>query len=175
MSTTVLRMVMSESLIFYAIAIVAVGAGVLVVTLRNIVHAVMFLALFLLSIAGLYASLKLDFLVVVQVFIFVGAVVVLFLFIVMLTFKISDFSQAMSNRQRGLALGASSVMLFFLILALAKTNAFSNLHKQDAPSASGGFRELGTEILTTYVLPFELVSLVLLVALIGAIVIARKQ
>lgn len=163
---------MSESLIFYIIALVAVASGVLVVTLRNIVHAVMFLALFLLSIAGLYASLKLDFLVVVQVFIFVGAVIVLFLFIVMLTFKISDFSQTMSNRQRGLAFWASSGMLFFLILAIAKTNAFSNLHKQDTPAP---LRELGTEILTTYVLPFELVSLVLLVALIGAIVIARKE
>lgn len=166
---------MSESIIFYGIALVAVMSGVLVVTLRNIVHAVMFLALFLLSIAGLYASLKLDFLVVVQVFIFVGAVIVLFLFVVMLTFKISDFSQSMSNRQRGLALLVSSGMLFLLIFALAKTNAFNNLSRQDDPSASGGFRELGTEILTTYVLPFELVSLVLLVALIGAIVIVRTE
>lgn len=147
-------------------------SSVLVVTLRNIVHAVMFLALFLLSIAGLYASLKLDFLVVVQVFIFVGAVIVLFLFVVMLTFKISDFSQSMSNRQRGLALLVSSGMLFLLIFALAKTNAFSNLSRQDDPAP---LRELGTEILTTYVLPFELVSLVLLVALIGAIVIVRTE
>lgn len=163
---------MNEDLIFYSIALVAVMASVLVVTLRNIVHAVLFLALFLLSIAGLYASLKLDFLVVVQVFIFVGAVVVLFLFIVMLTFKISDFSQIMSNRQKGLAIWASSGMLFFLTLALIKTKTFSNLHKQNDPAL---LRELGTEILTTYVLPFELVSLVLLVALIGSIVIARKE
>jgi NADH-quinone oxidoreductase subunit J len=163
---------MSEVLIFYAIAAVAVGSGVLVVTMRNIVHAVIFLALFLLSIAGIYASLRFDFLVVVQVFIFVGAVIVLFLFIVMLTFKVADFSQTMSNRQKGLAFWASSGLLFLLFFALAKTNAFSNLSKQGEPAP---LRELGTEILTTYVLPFELVSLVLLVALIGAIVIARKE
>ncbi|MGR3310465.1 MAG: NADH-quinone oxidoreductase subunit J family protein [Candidatus Brocadiales bacterium] len=163
---------MSEGIIFYGIALVAVVSSILVVTVRNIVHAVLFLALFLLSIAGFYASLRLDFLVVVQVFIFVGAVVVLFLFIVMLTFKISDFSRTMSNRQRRLAFAASSGMLFFLILALAKTNAFNNLYKQNAPAS---LRELGTELLTTYVLPFELVSLVLLVALIGAIIIAKKE
>lgn len=163
---------MSESLIFYAIALVTVTSGVLVVTMRNIVHAVIFLALFLLSIAGIYASLRFDFLVVVQVFVFVGAVVVLFLFIVMLTFKISDLSMIMSNKLSKLAFWVSGGLFISIIIVLAKTNAFGNLQRQGNPAS---LKELGTEILTTYVLPFELVSLVLLVALIGAIVIARKE
>lgn len=155
---------------FYALAIIAVISALMVVSLKNLVHTVLSLALMLLSIAGLYLTLNAEFLALVQVLIYIGAIVILFIFLIMLTLKITDRHLKQSNN-RVIAFIVSCLLFILLIVVLDNTswNVASHIEIPDTIS------ELGRLLLTTYVLPFELVSLVLLGALIGAIVIARRN
>lgn len=155
---------------FYILAAIGIICGVLVVTIRNLVHAVLFLAVFLLSVAGLFITLNAEFLAIIQVFIFVGAIVVLFMFLIMLTYKVSDIFVPQGNQLKGVALVTSSV-LFCLIFYIFKAMKWNEV---TAVPITGDISRIGKLLLGQFVLPFELVSFVLLVALIGAIVIARK-
>ncbi|MBI4753321.1 NADH-quinone oxidoreductase subunit J [Candidatus Desantisbacteria bacterium] len=154
---------------FFILAAIGIVCGVLVVTVRNLVHAVLFLAVFLLSVAGLFITLNAEFLAIIQVFIFVGAIVVLFMFLIMLTYKVSDMAVPQGNQLKGVAIVTSSVLfcLIFYILKAMKWNEVS-------VPIIGDISQIGKLLLGQFVLPFELVSFVLLVALIGAIVIGRK-
>ncbi|MFH1859972.1 MAG: NADH-quinone oxidoreductase subunit J [bacterium] len=159
-----------SNMAFFVLAAIGIICGVLVVTVRNLIHAVLFLAVFLLSVAGLFITLNAEFLAIIQVFIFVGAIVVLFMFLIMLTYKVTDRAVPQGNQLKGVALVVSSVLfcLIFYILKAMKWNEVSSIPITDDVS------RIGKLLLGQYVLPFELVSFVLLVALIGAIVIARK-
>jgi NADH-quinone oxidoreductase subunit J len=172
---------MSEELIcsllpritFYVLALVGIICGILVVTVRHLVHAVLFLAGFLLSVAGLFIMLDAEFLAIIQVFIFVGAIVVLFMFLIMLTHKITDFSVAQSNQFKGVAF-VGVMVLFGLIFYVLNIMEWGE--KETAcVNITNDINRIGELLLSPYVLPFELISVVLLVALIGAMVIARKQ
>lgn len=155
---------------FFVLAAIGIVCGVLVVTVRNLVHAVLFLAVFLLSVAGLFITLNAEFLAIIQVFIFVGAIVVLFMFLIMLTYKVSDMANHQGNQLKGVAIVTSGVLfcLIFYILKAMKWN------ETVAVPIIGDISQIGKLLLGQFVLPFELVSFVLLVALIGAIVIGRK-
>ncbi|MBU0701426.1 NADH-quinone oxidoreductase subunit J [bacterium] len=159
-----------SNMAFFVLAAIGIICGVLVVTVKNLIHAVLFLAVFLLSVAGLFITLNAEFLAIIQVFIFVGAIVVLFMFLIMLTYKVSDMAVPQGNRLKGVALVVSSVLfcLIFYILKAMKWNEVTPVPITDDVS------KIGRLLLGQYVLPFELVSFVLLAALIGAIVIARK-
>ncbi len=160
-----------SNMTFFALAAIGIICGVLVVTVRNLVHAVLFLAVFLLSVAGLFITLEAEFLAIIQVFIFVGAIVVLFMFLIMLTYKVSDMAVPQGNRLKGAAIVVSGV-LFCLIFYIMKAMKWN----ETAPvvTITDDVARIGKLLLGQYVLPFELVSFVLLAALIGAIVIARK-
>ncbi|MBI4778820.1 NADH-quinone oxidoreductase subunit J [Candidatus Desantisbacteria bacterium] len=159
-----------SNMAFFVLAAIGIVCGVLVVTVRNLVHAVLFLAVFLLSVAGLFITLNAEFLAIIQVFIFVGAIVVLFMFLIMLTHKVSDMAVPQGNRLKGVALVISGV-LFYLIFYILKAMKWN----EAADTAiTGDVSRIGKLLLGQYVLPFELVSFVLLAALVGAIVIARK-
>ncbi|MEK7274301.1 MAG: NADH-quinone oxidoreductase subunit J [Candidatus Desantisbacteria bacterium] len=159
-----------SNMAFFVLAAIGIICGVLVVTVRNLVHAVLFLAVFLLSVAGLFITLEAEFLAIIQVFIFVGAIVVLFMFLIMLTYKVSDMAVPQGNRLKGAAIVVSGV-LFCLIFYIMKAMKWN----ETAPiTITDDVARIGKLLLGQYVLPFELVSFVLLAALIGAIVIARK-
>ncbi|MDI6780615.1 MAG: NADH-quinone oxidoreductase subunit J [bacterium] len=160
-----------SNMAFFVLAAIGIVCGVLVVTVRNLVHAVLFLAVFLLSVAGLFITLEAEFLAIIQVFIFVGAIVVLFMFLIMLTYKVSDMAVPQGNRLKGAAIVVAGV-LFCLIFYIMKAMKWN----EAAPvvTITDDVARIGRLLLGQYVLPFELVSFVLLAALIGAIVIARK-
>lgn len=157
---------------FYLLAMIAVFSATMVVTLRNLVHLVIFLAATLLSVAGLFLYLNAHFLAMVQIFLYVGGVTVLFLFAVMLTSGIADPSIRSTNDRKLPALLACAALFAVLYPAVSRA-AF--------PQAAGNFAagdvtdSLGVALLTKYVLPFEIASLLLLAALIGAVTLAKEE
>ena len=144
-----------------------VGGLGLVVT-RNVVHAALFLLLSLSAVAGLYLVLLAEFLALVQVLIYGGAVIIVVLFAIMLT-RNSEYPHISDNKQWPLA----------AITSLALAVIFGVAMLQSAPSAtnsnSPAFADLGNSLFTRWAVPFEIASIVLLVALIGALIIARSD
>lgn len=154
--------------LFAVVAIFTLGGAVGVVATRNVVHAALFLLLSLLGAAGSYLLLLAEFLALVQVLIYGGAVTIVVLFAVMLT-RSSEYPRITDNRQWPLALVTAAVLS--AVLGAAFWLAPPVLADPQAPV----FTELGAALFTKWALPFEIASLVLLVALIGAIIIARQQ
>lgn len=157
--------------VFYVIAALAVAGGLGVVLLRSTVYAALFLILTLLAVAGVYILLASEFLALVQILIYGGAVTVLLLFALMLT-RASDLPETMVGAQWPVAAFASSLLAGLLIAAVATT---------DWPGDAAGqitripFEELGDALFRQWAVPFEVASLVLLVALVGAIILARQE
>ena len=158
-------------LIFYVLAFVAGISALMVVTLKNIFHSALFLVLTFFSIAGLYILLGAEFLAGVQVLIYVGAITILMIFAIMMTYQLSNKSIRQVNEQKG---QATIVVLLFFLLSLA-TVIKTAWPISDASLPERNTFELGRQLLSTYVVPFEVVSVVLLVALIGAIIISRQD
>jgi len=159
-------------LAFYLLAFQTVFSAVMVVTLRNLVHNVIFLASTMLSIAGLFIFLNAEFLAMVQVFLYVGGVTVLFLFAVMLTYGIYDKNIKQTNNLKLTALIISIVLFALLFSVVLKTDF--NIAKTNL-TAGNVTDSIGVALISRYVLPFEIVSILLLVALIGAIVLAKEE
>lgn len=158
-------------LAFTALAAAAVASALGVVVLRSITHSAVSLAMCFLSVAGLYVLLQAEFIFAVQILIYVGAVMVLLLFAIMLTRESQSRRSNASNRQMVLAGGVSVAMLGVMVWVLGTTPWQTG----DAALVIDSTRALGEVLFNQYVLPFEVASLVLLVAMIGAIVIARDD
>ncbi len=154
--------------LFTIVAIFTLGGAVGVVATRNVVHAALFLLLSLLGAAGAYLLLFAEFLALVQVLIYGGAVTIVVLFAVMLT-RSSEYPRITDNKQWPLGLITATVLA--VVLGAAFWLAPDVAAEPQAPA----FTELGAALFTKWALPFEIASLVLLVALIGAIIIARTQ
>jgi NADH:ubiquinone oxidoreductase subunit 6 (subunit J) len=155
---------------FFVLAGVALIGAFLAVTLRNLVRSALGLILSFMGIAGIYFVLEAEFVAIVQVIIYIGAISVLILFAIMLTRGLMTSTASAENSQW---VGAAFIAL--LMFAILFFVAFStNWPSAPAASISDLMPKLGTELVTTYLLPFEAVSLLLLAALVGAIVIARE-
>ncbi len=133
---------------------------------RNVVHAALFLLLSLLAVAGLYVLLVSEFLALVQIFIYGGAIIIVLLFAIMLT-RFREYPRISDNSQWPLA-AVAGLAFFGLLTAAFLTNSQENEVRNRV-----AFTDLGHSLFTVWALPFEIASLVLLVALVGAIVIAR--
>lgn len=157
---------------FLAVACVVIGSALLVVTLRNIFHSLLFLALSFLGVAGVYIVLSADFLAAVQALVYIGAVTVLMMFALMLTHRVmtSNLSQT---------LGQWSVTSFPVTLGiltiLLKVLVFNPWGLKEPTKFQPTTGIIGQSLLTKYLLPFELASIVLLVAMIGAIILAKED
>jgi len=161
----------TQAAIFYILAALIVGSGVMVVTLKNVFHSLLFLVLCFFSVAGIYVLLHAEFVAAVQVLIYVGAVTVLLIFAIMMTAKIYSPSVRQLNDQVVPGLIIVGAILIVTLWALSRT-AWNV--SQDV-LAGQSTNVIGKSLLTTYVLPFEVVSVVLITALIGAIIIARRD
>ncbi len=154
---------------FTLVALVGVLAGFRIVTSTNVVHAALYLVVTLASVGAAYLLLAAEFVAWVQVLIYVGAIVVLLLFALMLT-RAPIGREALDNQQRGLAAIVGLVVLGGLVYLL--WGAFGGKEIQTSVTATA---KVGRALFRGYVLPFEVVSILLLAALIGAIVLARKE
>jgi NADH-quinone oxidoreductase subunit J len=158
--------------VFGLLAIVVLAAAVLVVTTRNIIHAALWLVVCFGALAGCYLVLTAEFLAWVQVLIYVGAVVVLMLFGAMLTRAPIGPTQDLDSRNRpaaalaGLATGG--------LFAVLSANAFRSAYIDVKHTPIGDGHALGTAVFRFYVLPFEVASVLLLAALVGAIVLTGR-
>jgi len=154
---------------FWVLSAVTVGAAVMVVVVRNLIHAVLFLILSFIGVAGLYVTLSADFVAVTQILIYVGAISVLILFAILLTPRAARDNAETFLQVPGLVL---AVMVAVTMGAIALVTDWSE-------ATHGPFSEtaeaIGEALLDKYVLPFEIASVVLLAAMIGAIVLVRED
>jgi len=162
----------AQNVIFGIIALAMGIAAIRVVTTKNVVHAALYLVVVLAGVAALYILLAAEFTAVVQVLVYIGAIVVLFLFGIMLTRAPIGISSDLDNDQRGLSLVVSLFLLGVLGAVLDDAYGPTKLASDNAVATSG---DVGTSIFQDYLIPFEVVSILLLAALIGAVVIARRD
>jgi len=170
---------MAETILFYALSAILLVGAALVVSVRNIFHAALYLAVTLLAVAALYVTLGAYFLAAVQVLLYIGAVVVLAIFVINLTRTVAGAAGSLSRRWVLPAVIVSALAACLIIAALVKSaRAAGGLLRSAAPRVPPGqdpAGALGQSLLGAYVLPFELVSVLLLSALIAAIVIVAKD
>jgi NADH-quinone oxidoreductase subunit J len=166
-----------ELFVFVIFAGMALTGAVLLVTLRNLVRSVLAMILSFIGIAGLYLVLEAEFLAAIQVLLYVGAVAVLVLFGVMLTQRIADPTRPVNNAQAWLAFSVSTA-LFAILTAVFAPLKWPSLPvlplMQGSTENVGSITNLGTQLLSTYAVPFEVASIVLLIALLGSIMLARE-
>lgn len=161
----------SLQITFYITTFLALAGGAGLAWSRNVVHGALFLILALLAVAGLYLVLLADFLALVQILIYGGAITILILFAMMLT-RARELPEAMDNPQKPWA-GAVSLLTFLGLVVAAYTTPWPGLA---APSLTHvDFKDIGSSLFIDWAIPFEIASLVLLVAMIGAIIIARPE
>jgi NADH-quinone oxidoreductase subunit J len=154
--------------LFYLLSAVSLAGALGVVATRNVVYAALSLLLSLMAVAGLYILLFAEFLALVQVLIYGGAITIVLLFAIMLT-RTQEFPVVRDNPQWALA-GVAGMALFGVLVAAFFTDA----PRMNVSTRAGiPLEDLGRSLFTQWAVPFEVASLVLLVALIGAIVIAR--
>ncbi|OQW62342.1 MAG: NADH-quinone oxidoreductase subunit J [Proteobacteria bacterium HN_bin10] len=162
-------------LFFLYFAAVIVVTGLLVVSLRNPVYSALSLLILFFHVAGLYVTLHAEFLAAVQVIVYAGAILVLYLFVVMLlNLKREDryHGQLPVGGLLGLTLLTEAVLLFASRRSGASEPAAAT---EAAAEAAGNTETIGEVLYSTYLFPFEVASLILLVAMIGAIILAKRD
>jgi NADH-quinone oxidoreductase subunit J len=168
---------MGEAIAFYTLAAFILGFAVLVVSTKDTVHSVLFLVLDFLFVAALYVLLAAPFLAVIQILVYAGGIVVLYLFVVMLVnLKRPPESHQDPHRRTKLGFGLAVVVL----LELAVIGLYQSVQPTPAAAAgtlpvSGNTEQVGWLLYTSYLIPFEIASMLLLVAMIGAIVLAKRE
>lgn len=160
-----------STIVFYLIAVITVGSAAMVAFSRNIVYSAFSLLGTFAGVAAIYVFLGADFVAAVQVLIYVGGILVLILFAVMLTHRITDVR--ITNRAVGRipALVIIAIFFFLLVQTIQETSWVKAKEIGYNPTTA----RIGDFFLQNYLLPFELASLVLLAALIGAVTISRKE
>jgi NADH-quinone oxidoreductase subunit J len=159
-----------EQIVFYVVAIIAIVGAIGVVSSSDIVHAALFLVLALLMTAGVFVLLSAEFIGLVQILIYGGAVTILLIFALMLT-RARQLRMRLNGAQQPFGLVAALVVAAGLIYTVVQTAWPGTTDHVTVIS----FERFGNELFSAYTVPFELASLVLLVALVGAVVIARSE
>ena len=171
---------MAQAIAFYVIAACILGFAVLVITARNTVHSVLFLVVNFLFVAALYVLLGAQFLAVIQVLVYAGGIVVLYLFVVMLV-NLKRPPEAHSDPHRrtrlGFGLAAAVLIEFGAIVAYGYATPAPAAATAGAVAlpVTGNTEQVGWLLYTNYLIPFEVASMLLLVAMIGAIVLAKRE
>jgi NADH:ubiquinone oxidoreductase subunit 6 (subunit J) len=159
-----------EAVVFWVFAGLTVASAAVVVLSRTLIYSAFALLVTFFGVAGLYVLLGADFLAAVQLLVYVGGILVLLLFGVMLTHKIYDLDLRSEANQLGSGLIVAAG-LFVILTALALKTEWPGLGRPPAPTTS----EIGRLFLGKYLLPFEAASVLLLVALMGAAMIVRRR
>ena len=166
-----------EQIIFYIFALILIASAVMVITARNPVHAALFLVLAFFTSAGLWLLLEAEFLAITLVLVYVGAVMVLFLFVVMmLDVNLAPLREGFA---RYLPIGGLVAVLILLEISLVVGPRYFGLEHFTAPPGHAAdysnTKELGSLLYTVYVYPFEIASAILLVAIIAAIALTMRR
>lgn len=161
----------STQLIFLVIALLTVGAGFMVVTSRNLFHAALWLVGSFFGVAGLYAMLEAGFLAVAQILIYVGAISTLIIFAIMLSRGMMLGRVVMRNYQWAISAVVAAGLFVLLVVVVLQIN----WPVTTGPVSPTAIADIGKALVGEYLVPFEVVSVLLLAALMGAIMIARER
>jgi NADH-quinone oxidoreductase subunit J len=158
--------------VFGLLGLLCLGSAGLVVTSRNVIHAALWLVVCFGALAGCYLVLTAEFVAWVQVLIYIGAIVVLMLFGAMLTRAPIGKVQPLDSHNRPLAAlaGMATAGILLVLVVSAFRGAYVDVHH----AAVGDGKAIGSAVFRSFVLPFELASVLLLAALVGAIVLTRR-
>jgi NAD(P)H-quinone oxidoreductase subunit 6 len=162
-------MSLTSAILFYALAALTVGSAAVVAISRNIIYSALALLGTFLGVAGLYITLSADFLAATQLLVYVGGTLTLILFAVMLTARIEQ--AGVSNPKQGLLVGLALVVAILIVLGLVLA---STPWAVGPGTTNPSTTKLGHAFLSEYLLPFEVGSVVLLAAMIGSVVLARR-
>ena len=170
---------MGQAIAFYVISALILGFAVLVVSTKNTVHAVLFLVSNFLAVAALYVLLTAQFVAVIQVLVYAGGIVVLYLFVVMLVnLKRPPEDHSAPERRPWLAFGLSGLVLAQLAAIVIWGGLGTPVDPdtmQHSDLALNNVERIGMLLYTDYLVPFEVASMLLLVAMVGAIILAKRE
>lgn len=168
---------MLDAVFFYIFALLTLGGAVLTITRKSAVHSAIWLIVSLLGVAGLYLLQQAEFLFAVQIVLYIGGIMVLFLFVIMLVNLDEAAKQSQFNRQGWLSLACALVVGGEILYVLAKGSGTFPLPPPALPSGSppGNTELISIALFRDYLLPFELASLLLLAAIVGSVVMAKRR
>lgn len=165
-----------DTIVFFILAAASIISAILVITRRSPIISVVYLVFNFIILAIIYLTLHAQFIAVIQVIVYAGAIMVLFLFVVLLLNlgKEEMLTEKITYKKR-IAIGLAVVMLVQIIIGL--TTSFGEYPNQLSPLATqiGTVEHIGKVLFTDYLLPFEIASILLLAAIIGAVVLAKKR
>jgi len=165
-----------QKIAFLVLSVFALGSAILVITRRNAVHSVMWLIVTLFSVGGVFLMLHAEFLFAVQIILYVGGIMVLFLFVVMLVNLDLAAKQSQFSRQWLLGLVTVAVLGAELVYGLYRGREGFQLGPATlGPSAGGNTEAVALALYQNYMLPVEIASILLLVAMVGAVIMAKKK
>ncbi|HJL98516.1 MAG: NADH-quinone oxidoreductase subunit J [Acidimicrobiales bacterium] len=162
----------AQNIFFGILSAIVILSALRMVTTRNIVHAALYLVAVLAGLGALYVLLTAEFVATTQVLVYIGAVMVLFLFGIMLTKAPLGNAMEMTGKQWPIAAGVAALLGGVIVYSLVNHFGSDRL-VTDGPIYRTA--DVSDEVFSTYIVPFEAVSVLLLAALIGAIVLARKD
>jgi NADH-quinone oxidoreductase subunit J len=168
---------MAQAIAFYTLSALILGFAVLVITARSSIHSVLFLVVDFLFVSALYVLLGAQFVAIIQVLVYAGGIVVLYLFVVMLV-NLKRPPEAHRDKRRLTRLGVTlAVVVLVEIVAIALYGYVGPAPIQAAQGglAAGNVEQVGMMLYTDYLVPFEVASMLLLVAMVGAIVLTRRN
>lgn len=165
---------MINELIFAYFAVVILFSAVMMITRRNLIHSVLFMLLLFFHIAGVFVLLNAEFLAAVQLIVYAGAILILYLFVVMLLNVERETQVARANRYWPW-LVAFGVLIAGEIALLVLRGTFPAEAGKAMSPVNSGVKALGIELYTNYLVPFEIASVILLVGLVGAVMLAKKN
>ena len=167
-----------DTVLFYIFAVMVLGGGILTITRRNAVHSAISLIVSLLGVAGLYLLQKAEFLFAVQIVLYIGGIMVLFLFVIMLV----NLDQAAKERQFNkqwliglVAAGLVGAQIGWFVYKGKDAFAIASTAMPGASAGEGNTEEIARVLFSEYLVPFEIASVLLLVAVVGSVVMAKKR
>ncbi len=165
-----------ESVLFYLFAAISLAAGLMVITRRNPVTAALYLVLAFFCLAGIYVLMDAFFLAAVQVAVYAGAIMVLFLFVIMLlNLSPSGLTRIDRPRLKVLGLGASLAFVAIIVAVAIGSESWTGMKTENTPELSALTLDLSDQLFNYHVLPFEVASVLLLVAIVGAVALTKKK
>jgi NADH-quinone oxidoreductase subunit J len=167
--------VLARETLFWILAILSVGAALAMILVRRAVHCALMLAVVMLCLATMYAMQGAPFLAFVQIIVYTGAVLMLFLFVLMLIGISSSDSIVETIKGQRLAAGLAAIGLFVILILGIGHAALGPAQKSNAANGTGNLSGLAQLIFTTYVFPFEVTGALLITAALGAMVLAHRE
>jgi len=164
-----------DAFFFYLFAAITLTGAVLTITRRNAVHSAMSLILSLIGVAGLFLLQRAEFLFAVQIVLYVGGIMVLFLFVIMLVNLDQAARMRQFSGQSWLALACVLAILAEIVYVLGRGSRVFQFAPPAPPAQGGNVEQVADVLFKQYLVPFELASILLLAAIVGSVIMARKR